>query len=68
MRIGHWLTELWTWVVPALAALDPMVAAYSAGYFQGSLPSALNEPAALQSTRNTGVVIPGPFQAAGVAK
>lgn len=66
MRIGLWLTEFWNWILPALAALDPMVAAYSAGYFQESVPSVFTESTERPNIGNVGVVIPGPFQAAEV--
>ena len=62
VRVWRRLSQFWDWVLPGLAALDPMVAAYYAAYFEEGAPSGLAESAERQNVADVGVVIPGPFQ------
>lgn len=68
IRIGLWRSAFWDWFLPGLAALEPMVGAYSAAYFEERPASGFTEPAEHQSAGNARVVIPGRFQPAEASR
>lgn len=63
-QIGRRTARFCLWLLPHLAALDPMAGACAAAYSEATATSGVTEPDQRQDLDRSGVAIRGPFQAA----